>query len=101
MQWMNKVNISISEKDNFLVVYADEAARMTLCKIPVPNCRQFWPRPVLCPCGNCIWENPATLVSVGSREDWEISKGAGGKGVKVAKYSKEADIDSVQKGPLM
>ena len=40
-------------------------------------------------------------MSVGSREDLGISKGAGGKGVKVAKYSKEADIDSVQKGPLM
>ena len=45
---MNKVNLSISEEDNFLVVYfacgdadVDEAARMTLRKIPVPNCRQF------------------------------------------------------------
>ena len=34
-------------------------------------------------------------------EDLGISKGAGGKGENIAKYSKEADIDNVQKGPLM
>ena len=50
---------------------------------------------------NWYWENRATLVSVGSREDLGISKGAGGKGENIAKYSKEADIDNVQKGPLM